>query len=108
MIRISTIFIAICMVLVAASPGLVLHAVAGFSGTDSAIVALTALTFLTLYNALSLRLPTRPARAPPGESAGAGGRARGVAPWGASHEALLASGAGAVPAAPSNGPHSEP
>ena len=43
MIRISTIFIAICMVLVAASLGLVLHAVAGFSGTESAIVALTAL-----------------------------------------------------------------
>ena len=51
MIRISTIFIAICMVLVAASLGLALHAVAGFSGTESAIVALTALTFLILYNA---------------------------------------------------------
>src|SRR3954471_13003483 len=56
MIRISTIFIAICMVLVAASLGLVLHAVAGFSGTESAIVALTALTFLILYNAVSMRL----------------------------------------------------
>jgi cyclic-di-GMP phosphodiesterase TipF (flagellum assembly factor) len=55
MIRISTIFIAICMVLVAASLGLVLHAVAGFSGTESAI-ALTALTFLILYNAVSMRL----------------------------------------------------
>src|SRR4051794_11931501 len=59
MIRISTIFIAICMVLVAASLGLVLHAVAGFSGTDSAIVALTALTFLILYNAVSMRLRDR-------------------------------------------------
>src|SRR5215211_4892859 len=55
MIRISTIFIAICMVLVAASLGLVLRAVAGFSGTESAIVALTALTFLILYNAVSMR-----------------------------------------------------
>ena len=59
MIRISTIFIAICMVLVAASLGLVLHAVAGFSGTESAIVALTALTFLILYNAVSMRLRDR-------------------------------------------------
>ena len=59
MIRISTIFIAICMVLVAASLGLVLHAVAGFNGTDSAIVALTALTFLILYNAVSMRLRDR-------------------------------------------------
>lgn len=59
MIRISTIFIAICMVLVAASLGLVLHAVAGFSGTESAIAALTALTFLILYNAVSMRLRDR-------------------------------------------------
>jgi cyclic-di-GMP phosphodiesterase TipF (flagellum assembly factor) len=59
MIRISTIFIAICMVLVAASLGFVLHAVAGFRGTESAIVALTALTFLILYNAVSMRLRDR-------------------------------------------------
>ncbi|MCP3472890.1 EAL domain-containing protein [Bradyrhizobium sp. CCGUVB1N3] len=59
MIRISTIFIAICMVLVAASLGLVLHSVAGINGTESAIVALTALTFLILYNAVSMRLRDR-------------------------------------------------
>jgi cyclic-di-GMP phosphodiesterase TipF (flagellum assembly factor) len=59
MIRISTIFIAICMVLVAASLGLLLYAVAGISGTESAIVALTALTFLILYNAVSMRLRDR-------------------------------------------------
>ncbi|MET4390074.1 cyclic-di-GMP phosphodiesterase TipF (flagellum assembly factor) [Bradyrhizobium sp. F1.4.3] len=59
MIRISTIFIAICMVLVAASLGLVLYSVAGMSGTESAIVALTALTFLILYNAVSMRLRDR-------------------------------------------------
>ena len=59
MIRISTIFIAICMVLVAASLGLVLHSVAGISGSESAIVALTALTFLILYNAISMRLRDR-------------------------------------------------
>jgi cyclic-di-GMP phosphodiesterase TipF (flagellum assembly factor) len=59
MIRISTIFIAICMVLVAASLGLVLYSIAGISGSESAIVALTALTFLILYNAVSMRLRDR-------------------------------------------------
>jgi cyclic-di-GMP phosphodiesterase, flagellum assembly factor TipF len=59
MIRISTIFIAICMVLVAASLGLMLYSVAGINGTASAIAALTALTFLILYNAVSMRLRDR-------------------------------------------------
>jgi cyclic-di-GMP phosphodiesterase, flagellum assembly factor TipF len=59
MIRISTIFIAICMVLVAASLGLILYSVAGLSGSESAIAALTALTFLILYNAVSMRLRDR-------------------------------------------------
>jgi len=59
MIRISTIFIAICMVLVAASFGLILYSVAGLSGIESAIAALTALTFLILYNAVSMRLRDR-------------------------------------------------
>jgi cyclic-di-GMP phosphodiesterase, flagellum assembly factor TipF len=59
MIRISTIFIAVCMVLIAASLGMVVHATAGFSGVESAIVALTALTFFVLYNAVSMRLRDR-------------------------------------------------
>jgi cyclic-di-GMP phosphodiesterase, flagellum assembly factor TipF len=59
MIRISTIFIAICMVLVAASLGLILYSWAGINGMESAIVALTALTFLILYNAVSMRLRDR-------------------------------------------------
>jgi cyclic-di-GMP phosphodiesterase, flagellum assembly factor TipF len=59
MIRISTIFIAICMVLVAASLGLTLYSVAGINGSESAIAALTALTFLILYNAVSMRLRDR-------------------------------------------------
>jgi len=59
MIRISTIFIAICMVLVAASLGLALYSVAGISGSESAIVALAALTFLVLYNAVSMRMRDR-------------------------------------------------
>src|SRR3954453_22887432 len=59
MIRISTIFIAICMVLVAASLGLVLYSIAGISMSESAIVALTALSFRILYNAVSMRLRDR-------------------------------------------------
>jgi cyclic-di-GMP phosphodiesterase, flagellum assembly factor TipF len=59
MIRISTIFIAICMVLVAASLGLVLYSVAGMNPMESAISALTLLTFLILYNAVSMRLRDR-------------------------------------------------
>ena len=59
MIRISTVFIAICMVLVAASLGLILYSVLGISGSEFVIVALTALTFLILYNAVSMRLRDR-------------------------------------------------
>jgi len=59
MIRISTIFIAICMVLIAASLGLMVHSLAGLTVSESAIVALTALTFLILYNAVSMRLRDR-------------------------------------------------
>src|ERR1700704_2095745 len=47
------------MVLVAASLGLVLYSVAGISAMESAIVALTAMTFLILYNAVSMRLRDR-------------------------------------------------
>jgi len=59
MIRISTIFIAICMVLVAASLGMVLYAGAGISGSQSAIVALTALTLMILYGTVSTRIQDR-------------------------------------------------
>ena len=59
MIRISTIFVAICMVLVAASLGLIVYSMAGLSIWESAIVALAALTFLILYNAVSMRLRDR-------------------------------------------------
>src|SRR4029453_9181551 len=47
------------MVLVAASLGLILYSVAGLNFMESAIVALTALTFLILYNAVSMRLRDR-------------------------------------------------
>lgn len=59
MIRISTIFIAICMVLISASLGLVLYSVAGMQAQEAAIVALAALTFLILYNAVSMRMHDR-------------------------------------------------
>lgn len=60
MIRISTIFVAICMAMIAASLGLVLYAVAGVNGQQSAIVALAAMTFMILYNAVSMRMRDRP------------------------------------------------
>src|SRR3954462_7398669 len=47
------------MVLVAASLGLVLYSLAGISAMQSAIVALAALTFMILYNAVSMRLRDR-------------------------------------------------
>ncbi|MEO6382797.1 MAG: EAL domain-containing protein, partial [Nitrobacter sp.] len=59
MIRISTIFVAICMVLVSASLGLVLYSLTGLRATEAAIVALAALTFLILYNAVSMRMRDR-------------------------------------------------
>jgi cyclic-di-GMP phosphodiesterase TipF (flagellum assembly factor) len=59
MIRISTIFVGICMVLVAASLGMVLYAIAGVSGYESAIVALATLTVMILYNAVSMRIKDR-------------------------------------------------
>jgi cyclic-di-GMP phosphodiesterase TipF (flagellum assembly factor) len=59
MIRISTIFIAICMVLISASVGMGLYGLLGLSGWQSALVALAALTFLILYNAVSMRLRDR-------------------------------------------------
>jgi cyclic-di-GMP phosphodiesterase TipF (flagellum assembly factor) len=59
MIRISTIFVGICMVLIAASLGAVLHLVAKVSGQEAAIASLAALTIMILYNAVSLRIKDR-------------------------------------------------
>jgi cyclic-di-GMP phosphodiesterase TipF (flagellum assembly factor) len=60
MIRISTIFVAICMALIAASLGLTLYAVAGLTAQQSAIVALATLTVMILCSAISMRLRDRP------------------------------------------------
>jgi cyclic-di-GMP phosphodiesterase, flagellum assembly factor TipF len=54
--RLSSVFVAICMVLIACSIGAVLYLRFGLSGTESAIVTLTALTGLALYNAITNRL----------------------------------------------------
>jgi cyclic-di-GMP phosphodiesterase TipF (flagellum assembly factor) len=56
MVRVSTIFIAICMVLIAASFGLILYALTGLSMRESALVALATLACLILYNAVSIRI----------------------------------------------------
>ena len=50
MVRVGALFIAICMVLIAASLGVVLFLRFGFSLTDSALIALTALIVLAIYN----------------------------------------------------------
>ena len=57
--RLTAVFVATCMVLIACSIGAVLYLRFGLSGADSAIVALTALTALALYNAVSTRLYDR-------------------------------------------------
>jgi len=59
MIRISTVFVGICMVLIAASLGTVLYVVVKISGYEAAIVSLAALTIMILYNAVSLRIKDR-------------------------------------------------
>jgi cyclic-di-GMP phosphodiesterase, flagellum assembly factor TipF len=55
MVRISAIFTALCMVLIAASLGVVLFLRFGFSLTDSALIALGILSALAIYNAVAGR-----------------------------------------------------
>ena len=55
MVRISAIFIAACMVLIAGSIGVVIYLRFGFTGAESALVALAVLTALAVYNAISAR-----------------------------------------------------
>ena len=59
MIRISTIFIAASMVMIAASLGIGVYHLLGLTVAESAIVALGALTLLILYNAIAMRLRDR-------------------------------------------------
>ncbi len=55
MVRISAIFIALCMALIAASLGVVLYLRFGLSASDSALVSLGVLTALAIYNAVAGR-----------------------------------------------------
>jgi cyclic-di-GMP phosphodiesterase, flagellum assembly factor TipF len=55
MVRISAIFIALCMTLIAASLGAVLFLRFAFSAADSALIALGVLTVLAVYNAVAGR-----------------------------------------------------
>jgi cyclic-di-GMP phosphodiesterase TipF (flagellum assembly factor) len=59
MVRISAIFIAVCMVLIAASLGIVVYLRFGFTGVESALVSLAVLTALAVYNVVSARLRDR-------------------------------------------------
>ena len=55
MVRISAIFIAACMVLIAGSLGFVVYLRFGFTGAESALVGLGTLTALAVYNAIVAR-----------------------------------------------------
>jgi cyclic-di-GMP phosphodiesterase TipF (flagellum assembly factor) len=59
MLRLTAIFIAICVVLIAASLGAVGYLVFGLTVAEAAIVALTAMTALALYNTVNARLRDR-------------------------------------------------
>jgi cyclic-di-GMP phosphodiesterase TipF (flagellum assembly factor) len=59
MLRLGAIFIAVCMVLIAASLGAVLYLMFGLSGSESAIAALVTLAGLALYNAVNTRMRDR-------------------------------------------------
>jgi cyclic-di-GMP phosphodiesterase, flagellum assembly factor TipF len=55
MMRLSAIFIAACMLIIAAALGAVLYLRFGFGGAEAAIVTLAVLSALALYNAVSAR-----------------------------------------------------
>jgi cyclic-di-GMP phosphodiesterase, flagellum assembly factor TipF len=59
MLRWTAIFIAICMVLIAGSAGAVGYLLFVLSGTEAAVIALTILTALALYQTVSARLRDR-------------------------------------------------
>lgn len=61
MVRVGAIFIAVCMVLIATSIGIVLYLGFNFDVTSAALVALAALVAMALYNTISSRLADRSA-----------------------------------------------
>lgn len=59
--RLGAIFIAVCMVVIAASAGATMYLGFGFSGTEAIIVGLAVMTALGLYNIFASRLGVRSA-----------------------------------------------
>jgi cyclic-di-GMP phosphodiesterase, flagellum assembly factor TipF len=59
MLRLGAIFVAICMVLIAASLGAILYLLIGLSGSESTIVALSALAAMAIYSTVTVRLRDR-------------------------------------------------
>lgn len=59
MFRLSTIFILICMALIAGAFAVVLYAAAGLAPLEAGTIALAALTLMILYNAISMRMHAR-------------------------------------------------
>ncbi|HTV38269.1 MAG TPA: EAL domain-containing protein, partial [Xanthobacteraceae bacterium] len=59
MVRISAIFIAVCMVLIAASLGILVYLRFGFTGVESTVTGLAVLTALAVYNTISARVRDR-------------------------------------------------
>jgi cyclic-di-GMP phosphodiesterase TipF (flagellum assembly factor) len=59
MVRISAIFIAVCMVLIAASVGVVVYMRFGMTGAESFLIGLGVLTALAVYNAVAARARDR-------------------------------------------------
>jgi cyclic-di-GMP phosphodiesterase, flagellum assembly factor TipF len=59
MVRISAIFIAVCMVLIAGSIGLVVYLRFGLSGAEAALIGFGVLMALAVYDAVSARLRDR-------------------------------------------------
>src|ERR1700681_3838868 len=55
MVRISAIFIAVCMVLIAGSVGFVVYLRFGLTGAESFLIGLGVLTALAVYNAVAAR-----------------------------------------------------
>jgi cyclic-di-GMP phosphodiesterase TipF (flagellum assembly factor) len=55
MVRLSAIFIALCMALIAGSAGFVVYLRFGFTGAESAVLGLGVLTALAVYNAVAAR-----------------------------------------------------
>ena len=56
MIRLSALFVAICMVLIAGSLGALLYLVAGLTGAEAVAVSIATMTGLAIYNTVAVRM----------------------------------------------------